>query len=246
MDAEPGVVGGGPIRMTRPRLLDLFCGAGGAAIGYYRAGFDVTGVDIKPQPHYPFPFILGDALEYVREHGKEYDAIHASPPCQAYSIMRNLPWLKDKQYWDSIPPTKERLVEVGIPWVIENVNGSPLKGTMLCGTMFGLKQPNGAPEYRHRIFESSHVLLALAHPTHIEAAVPGRMLGSRQNRLSGITTKSQWKSSGIDRGGVGHPNAKEWGFSVGINWMDRNGLSQAIPPAYTEWIGKQLMKVVRL
>src|SRR5437660_1060118 len=81
------------------RLLDAFCGAGGAAVGYHRAGFtEIVGVDIKPQPRYPFTFVLGDSLEYIKAHGHEFDAIHASPPCQGYSIMRNLPWLRDKVY----------------------------------------------------------------------------------------------------------------------------------------------------
>src|SRR5215510_8621482 len=89
----------------RPVLLDLFCGAGGAAVGYHRAGFDVVGVDINPQPHFPFEFVQADAIEFVTAHGQEFDHIHASPPCQFYTRLRTLPWLKDKEYWRSIPPT---------------------------------------------------------------------------------------------------------------------------------------------
>src|SRR5436190_1799997 len=104
------------------RLLDLYCGAGGAGVGYHRAGFtEIVGVDIKPQPRYPFTFVLDDALGYVREHGREFDAIHASPPCQGYSIMRHLPWNSGREYPLLIARTAETLDEIGVPWVIENV-----------------------------------------------------------------------------------------------------------------------------
>jgi DNA (cytosine-5)-methyltransferase 1 len=129
------------------KLLDLFCGAGGAAMGYYRAGFeDITGVDNKPQPNYPFEFILGDALEYVIDHGAEFDVIHASPPCQAYSITKSLPWVDD--YPELIEPLRNLLKETDKPYVIENVLGAPLINPLeLCGSMFGL------PLIRHRLFE---------------------------------------------------------------------------------------------
>ena len=97
--------------MTRPRLLDLFCGAGGAAVGYHRAGFDVVGVDIKPQPRYPFEFVQADALEYVAEHGHEFDAIHASPPCQLYTVANNI---HGKNHPDLLPSTRERLIASGV------------------------------------------------------------------------------------------------------------------------------------
>ena len=106
------------------RLLDLCCGAGGAAKGYHDAGFDeIHGVDLEPQPHYPYEFIQADALEYLATHGKEYDAIHASPPCQGYSIMNNLPWLKHRDYPRIIKPMRDLMIEIGRPWVIENVHG---------------------------------------------------------------------------------------------------------------------------
>ena len=92
-----------------PSLLDLFCGAGGAAMGYSRAGFDdITGVDIADQPRYPFRFVRGDALEYLAAHGAEYDAIHASPPCQYYTRLRYLPWMRGRVYWRSVPPTRHQ------------------------------------------------------------------------------------------------------------------------------------------
>ena len=131
------------------RLLDLFCGAGGASKGYADAGFDdIVGVDNKPQPHYPFEFVLADAMTYPLEG---FDAIHASPPCQGYSIMRNLPWLRDKVYPLLIEPTLERLAAAGVPYVIENVMGARyvLDGNWLCGGMFGL------PFYRHRVFATN-------------------------------------------------------------------------------------------
>src|SRR5690348_7744317 len=124
---------------SRPRLLDLFSGAGGCAVGYHRAGFDVTGVDHVRQPRYPFAHIVADALEYVSERGREYDAIHASPPCQGYSRMRHLSWLRGRQYPMLIDETRRLLKATGRPYIIENVEDAPLDGVRLCGTMFGLK-----------------------------------------------------------------------------------------------------------
>lgn len=118
------------------RLLDLFCGAGGAGEGYRRAGFEVVGVDIKPQPKNPHRFIQGDALEYLAEHGGEYDAIHASPPCQAHCDLKHMWNAKDNP--DLIGPTRELLQKIGRPYIIENVEGAPLiSPIILCGTMFG-------------------------------------------------------------------------------------------------------------
>ena len=222
------------------RLLDLFCGAGGAAVGYHRAGFEVVGVDHKPQKHYPFPFILADALEYLREHGREYDAIHASPPCQAYSIMRNLPWLRDKEYPRRIAPTRAVLEEIGKPWVIENVMGAKLSAGWLCGTMFGL------PFFRHRFFEAGGWFwLQLGHVSHSGVIQPGRNLGNRGHALTVKHSLSRWQGNGAQKSGVGIGHAAGWRLAaeaMTIDWMTRDELSQAIPPAYTEWIGKQLMR----
>ena len=128
------------------RLLDLFCGAGGAAMGYYRAGFEnIVGIDNKPQPNYPFEFIQVDALEYLVEHGSEYDIIHASPPCQAFSWAAAR-W--DKEYPDLISATRDLLLRTGKQYIIENVITAPIeKSLLLCGTMFGLGV------IRHRHFE---------------------------------------------------------------------------------------------
>jgi DNA (cytosine-5)-methyltransferase 1 len=231
--------------VTKPRLLDLFCGAGGAAVGYARAGFDVVGVDLHPMPRYPFEFIQADAIEYLSETLAEgFDLIHASPPCQAYSIMRNLPWLKGREYWDSIPPTRAALEAMGKPWVMENVVGAPVDGIFLCGTMFGLRQPDGGPEYRHRLFESTVFMLAPGHPKHHEAVRPGPLPGDRARRLSGHGNADQWRSRSLDNGGHGTKGRQDWGQSLGIDWMRSADLAQAIPPAYTEWIGRQLLAAI--
>jgi DNA (cytosine-5)-methyltransferase 1 len=215
--------------MTRPRLLDLFCGAGGAAMGYHRAGFEVIGVDIEPQPNYPFEFHQADAMEYPLDG---FAAIHASPPCQGYSRMRHLPWLKDREYPMLIEPTRERLVAAGVPYVIENVVGAPLDPSfMLCGLDFGLRM------YRHRVFESNLLMLTPPHQRHKETIGSGRMLGSRYSRASaGIC--------GILPDPAGHTagaSTKAAAAVMGVDWMTRDEMTQAIPPAYTEWIGQALM-----
>jgi len=208
-----------------PRLLDLYCGEGGAGMGYHRAGFEVVGVDINPQPRYPFMFIQGDALDYARAHGHEYDVIHASPPCQAYSVTRHA--LAPQYRPELIPQTRELLEYLGKPWVIENVVGAPLRWYVeLCGVMFGLKT------YRHRRFEMSFLVFQPEHLPHPER----------------LTRKGRAASPGGFSNPCGHPNfageADIWKRSLGINWMTTRGLTQAIPPAYTEWIGNQLMPLL--
>lgn len=204
------------------KLLDLFCGAGGAAMGYYRAGFtDITGVDIKPMPRYPFTFIQGDALEYLAEHGAEYDVIHASPPCQGYSRMRHLPWLKGRTYDLLIEPVRDLLIQIGKPWVIENVSDAPLNGAELCGLALGL------PLIRHRRFECSQLLLFPPCPGH-----PVIYHGGAEMHRRG-------KNGGVMGVLSGSPEA-----AMGIDWMTYAELRQAIPPAYTEYIGKQLLAIL--
>lgn len=223
----------------RPRLLDLFSGAGGAAMGYHRAGFDVVGVDIKPQKHYPFEFHQADALEYCAAHGHEFDAIHASPPCQGYSAMRHLPWLKDRDYPLLIPVTRLALQATGRIWVIENVSRAPLNGAELCGAALGL------PISRHRRFESSHLLLFPSCPGHETIAHGPASMATKYRETTGIMGV---KIGGQSRTpGVGH-NAgwKEAARIMGIDWMNRDELSQAIPPAYTEYIGLQLLQALAL
>lgn len=223
----PGQDGG-----VRPRLLDLFCGAGGAAMGYSRAGFEVVGVDIKPQPHYPFEFHQADAMTFPLAN---YDAIHASPPCQGYSIMRNLPWLRGKEYPLLIPGTLARLTESGVPYVIENVYGArrELPAGWLCGGMFGL------PFYRHRLFATNWAWFQPGHPRHQFSVRNGRTMGSRARDIV---------HNGAQRVGanVGHAaGVQDARDAMECQWMTRDELSQAIPPAYTEYIGSQLMAVIR-
>lgn len=211
--------------MTRPRLLDLFCGAGGCSVGYHRAGFDVVGVDIKPQPRYPFAFVQADALEYVAKHGHEFDAIHASPPCQAYSVTANMSWVGE--YPKLIDPLRALLLAAQRPYVIENVPGAPLDGITLCGTMFGLKL------FRHRIFETSWFMFGIPHTPHTEQV--GR---------NGFVCMAGHGDSGRGRIPADHRSVQSWKRAAQIEWMTRDELSQAIPPAYTEYIGRHLMEVL--
>jgi DNA (cytosine-5)-methyltransferase 1 len=233
----------------RPRLLDLFCGAGGGSMGFHRAGFEVTGVDIRPQKNFPFRFVLADALDYVTAHGRAYDVIAASPPCQGYSRMRHLPWLKDKEYPLLIDRTREALEATGVPWIIENVEDAPLRnGVTLCGTMFGLRV------YRHRKFESSLLLLQPPHRKHTVVIGSGRLLHDRANPNADGYVSLPSKGSPLnglrgtgDRHVVaGHfSNVRAAMAAMGIDWeMTRDEIAQAIPPAYTEFLGLQLRKAL--
>lgn len=132
----------------KPRLLDLYSCAGGCARGYADAGFDVTGVDINSQPRYPYPHIVADALEYVAAHGHEYDAIHASPPCQLYSKSTVMFRAAGKEYPDLIGPTRDALIAVGRPWVIENVPGSPVRADYLGPTVTVTRKPTRTEIYQ--------------------------------------------------------------------------------------------------
>lgn len=204
-------------RLVRPRLLDLFCCAGGAGAGYARAGFEVVGVDIDPQPNYPFEFHQADALEFVEKHGHDFDAIHASPPCQAYSeTMR----IRGNDHPELIPPTRRALKAAGVPWVIENVTGSPLIDPIeLCGAMFGLKT------YRHRLFETSFHASAPPHQEH----------RAKQTKMGRPPQEGEFIHVVGNFSGVEYARK-----AMEIDWMNRNEMAQAIPPAYTEYLGWQL------
>jgi hypothetical protein len=203
--------------MARPKLLDLFCGAGGAAMGYWRAGFDVTGVDNRPQSRYPFRFVQADAMTYPLDG---YDAIHASPPCQAY--IRSGMYDKSK-HPNLLPSVRALLEQVSVPWVIENVPGAPMRADLkLCGCMFGLGVA------RERWFETSWHAFALRSPCH-HAERPVGVYGHPRGRLS--KDGKPW----------GWGNLSDWIAAMGIDWMSGPELAQAIPPAYTEYIGSCLL-----
>lgn len=222
------------------KLLDLFCGGGGAGYGYHLAGFEVTGVDHKPQPRYPFRFIHADALEYCREHWHEYDAIHASPPCQAYTALKSM-W-NSREHPDLVAPTRDILERTERPYVIENVPGAPLRASvMLCGTMFDLGSGD-AELWRHRYFETNITIGLIQSCQHYQRRkrVIGVYGGHGRDRRRVVTVVggSGGKST---RDGMQQFTVAERSAAMGIDWMTGAELSQAIPPAYTEFIGKHLI-----
>lgn len=200
--------------LVKPRLIDLFCCAGGASMGYAQAGFDVVGVDIARQPRYPFPFIRADVTDMDPRFLATFDFIAASPPCQLYT---NCQRIRDNEHPDLVAPTRALLKASGRPYVIENVVGAPLLAPVeLCGAMFGLKV------YRHRLFECSFPVLVPDHPPH---TAPLRKMGRRPQPGDFLHVVGHF--SGVAQ-------AKE---AMGINWMVRDELREAIPPAYTHHIG---------
>ena len=212
--------------MSQPILLDLFCGAGGASMGYHRAGFKVVGIDINPQPHYPFDFYQEDAMIFLKEATlSDWDIIHASPPCQRYSPISRYQRVA-MNYPDLVDEVRTYLLSTKIPYVIENVPNAPLrKDLILCGQQFDL------PIYRHRVFESSIPLQPPPPCIHIRPA------------------KSNWSGYATLADGiitvVGHTyRVREGRIAMGIPWMTQNELNESIPPAYTEYIGNQLIKAV--
>lgn len=196
------------------RLLDLFCGIGGASVGYWRAGFDVVGVDIVVQPFYPFKFIQKDALSLDYDFLMSFDAIHASPPCQAYCSVASPARKRGKKYPDLFVSVRRMLIAAGLPYIIENVPGSPARGIGLCGSMFGLGVK------RHRIFESNI-------PLHL----PDTPCTCSGHIGEYITV-------------AGSTFAKDEGAAaMGIDWpVDKFQLKEAIPPAYTQFLGRQLLR----
>jgi DNA (cytosine-5)-methyltransferase 1 len=250
-------------------LLDLCCGAGGVATGYHRAGFRVVGVDNRPQKHYPFQFIQADALEYLAECGHCFDAIHASPPCQQDTVLASLHRAKgpsyDEKHQSITGPMRELLIASGKLYVIEGVVGAPLiNPILLCGTMFGLGTECGAELQRHRLFETNWFLMAPPRCYHPKG---GRVIGvyghdapqegrrtisvhGRPQMIEGkrrvITVTGSTPQQNVERNLIRktYPVAAAR-QAMGIDWMTQAELSQAIPPAYTEFIGRQLIELLR-
>ncbi len=209
--------------MSAPRLLDLFCKAGGAAKGYQRAGFYVVGVDIEPQPRYAGDeFIQADALTF---NLKGFDAVHASPPCQAFTAYKRRPGHVAERL-NLIPAIRERLRAWRVPYVIENVHGAPLiNAVRFCGSSFGLNVR------RHRYFESN-----------CQIAAPPCNHGWQTPRFAPASNRTNLRST--VEVGVWRIPLDVQQRAMDIEWMTREELSQAIPPAYTEHIGWQIMHVV--
>jgi DNA (cytosine-5)-methyltransferase 1 len=207
--------------MIRPLLLDLFCGSGGAAMGYYQAGYDVLGVDHVRQPRYPFDFVKSDVFDFLESYNYQHvSAIHASAPCQRYSRMTNCwPGLK-RHYPNHVAPVRKVLRDIGLPYVLENVEEAFLhRPIVLCGRMFGLDL------YRHRLFESNIDLAPRRHPRHIKPA----------------SKAGHWQPGTI-MSVAGHvAPMSEAKKAMGIDWMTRDQLVESIPPAYTKYIGRQLI-----
>ena len=206
-----------------PRVLDLFCGAGGASMGYAKAGYEVVGMDIKHGKRYPFEYIRRDVMTLRPEDLEGFDLIHASPPCQTYSVTKHLRVAQGKgtSKQDLLSQVRSLLIVSEIPYVIENVKGAPLiDPVQLCGSAFGLKVR------RHRLFESSMELRGTdCH--HKEQGKPVGIYGSMRDEIpgGGHTAKTM-------------PEAHE---AMGIDWMIWGELVEAIPPAYTHYIGQQIM-----
>ena len=231
------------VQPSRPKALDLYCCAGGAAMGLHRAGYDVTGVDIKPQPRYPFRFILGDALA---QDLSGYDLVWASPPCQAHTSMKTMH--NAKKHPDLIPATRAKLEAWGGLWIMENVVGAPLRNpVMLCGTMFGLGCED-AELRRHRLFECSFAVLApeCRHGQRVATmgVYGGHLRNRKRARTIGIYGEGVRDSVRKMDKGVEDFDVNQGREAMDIHWMTLAELCQAIPPAYSEFLASQAMRVL--
>lgn len=203
-------------------------------MGYSQAGFDVVGVDIVPQPRYPFPFIQADALEYVAEHGHEFDAIHASPPCQGYSLLAYVNNRNMDSYPKMIEPVRAALQATGLPYAIENVPLAPLcNAVVLCGTMFGLTT------HKHRAFECNPPAWFAPAGCRRDFQVKAKGTGKRLAQYFSDPTRMATIAGHLFSQAVGNA-------AMDIDWMTRDGLAEAVPPAYCEFIGKHLLAALPL
>lgn len=216
--------------MSRPTLLDLFCCAGGCSMGYYDAGFDVIGVDCEPRRDYPFEFIEADALDVLADHEylSRFSVVHASPPCQRYSVAASA-WGNAETHPDLLPPTRAALIAWGGPYVIENVPTAPMRdAVLLCGWAMGLRHIK-----RHRLFETNMPLMS-----------PGCLCPNGDTvSVFGHSGEDRRKSTLNARGGLrGHVPLAEVRALMHTPWINgRDEVSESIPPPYTEFIGTQLL-----
>lgn len=223
--------------VSSPRLLDLFCGGGGAAVGYHRAGFEIVGVDLAAgcAHWYPFTFVCADALTFPLDG---FDVVHASPPCKRYTSVGGADRRRDRLFDphpDYLTPTLERLAALDIPWIVENVPGAPLPDpVMYCGSSFGLDVR------RHRLFASNVPLTA---PPCDHAWQTPRFTSLDLHRHRGGQMASVVGVYGNTHGAGDSLELRQ--RAMGIDWLDNRRLTQAIPPAYTEHIGGQLMRLLK-
>ena len=224
--------------MSKPILLDLFCGAGGAAKGYADTGFEVIGVDIEHHEDFPYEFHTGEALTTLDQviadggmfAGKRVNAVHASPPCQAYSTMT-----PDKsKHPELVEPVRERLLALGVPYAIENVPAAPLVDpTKLCGSMF----PNdGLRVRRHRLFETNFTV----HELYCNHKAQGQVVGVYGSHWD---SREFFRPDGKRRGAKA-TSLEDARDAMGIDWMCWDDLKESIPPAYARWIGRHMIGVV--
>ena len=224
---------------TKPKLLDLFCGAGGAAVGYHNAGFEVIGVDSERQKNYPFEFYQADAMTFSLEG---FDVIHASPPCQAYSITKHT---HKKQHPDLLGPTRDRLISNNKPYVIENVPGALMPNAItLCGASFFLVSVDFDNQplvlKRHRKFESN--LFLETKPCMCKWF---KDRGYRVGGVYGGGSTDRHHAQHVRHGG--YTPAKEVRQELmGIDWMSLANMNQAIPPIYTQFVGEQIIQQLEL